>query len=329
MSQFRRALVTGGAGFIGSHIVDELIRQDCEVVALDDLSYGDPSNLETSLGSKNLTFVKGDMNDSKTVKETLKDIEVVFHEDSIVSVPLSLKDPELTYKVNVNGTRNLLMNIANSSVKKFVFASSAAVYGNCQDLPLKTTSPTIPISPYGASKLEGEKLCLEAYKSTGLGTTVLRYFNAYGPRSSTGGYSSVVNRFMERLAKLEAPVITGNGEATRDFIYVKDIARANILAASNSNSSGKIYNVATGTRVTMNELANLEVKILIGPNLVIPFEYKPREREDIVHSYADVAATELELEFRAYYSLEKGLTEYFQTLWPVLPLPWQKTMTRA
>lgn len=324
MAGFSRALVSGGAGFIGSHIVDHLIQEKCEVTVLDNFSYGHHSNLQQSGPSGRLKVTRGDIMDPETVKNALQDVEVVFHEASIVSVPLSIKDPKLTDRVNVKGTQNLLNAARNSkTVNRFIFASSAAVYGNCQELPLKESSSTVPISPYGSSKLEGEKSCLDSFRSTGLGTTVLRYFNAYGPRSLRGGYASVVNKFMERLAKLEAPVITGNGEATRDFIYVKDIVLANVLAASNPNSSGKIYNVATGSKVTMNELANLELEILAGKNLVIPFEYKPRENEDIVHSYADVSQIKKDLGFLPRYSLEKGLTEYFGTIWSQLPRSWQ------
>lgn len=326
--KFNRVLVTGGAGFIGSHIVDQLIRiQECDVVVLDNLSFGHMSNLEESIHSKNLTFIKGDINDQDSVKKALADVQVVFHQASIVSVQRSVKEPELTNHVNIEGTLNLLRGATNSkTINKFIFASSAAVYGDCQDLPLKEdTSPTVPISPYGESKLAGEKMCLDFFRAAGLATTVLRYFNAYGPRSWRGGYSSVINKFMERLVKMEAPIITGNGEATRDFVYVKDIARANIMAASNPKSVGRIYNVAGGLKVTMNELASLELEILYGKNLILPFEYRPREKEDILNSYADVSKIKEELGFEAQYSLEQGLTEYFKSLWPSLPLSWQKT----
>ncbi len=241
----------------------------------------------------------------------------------MVSVPRCTKEPELAKRINVEGTRNLLRIAADSKVERFVFASSAAVYGNSQDLPLKADSQTGPISVYGESKLEAEKLCLEMHRQTGLGTTVLRYFNVYGPRSLGGEYGSVINKFMQRLEKMKSPIINGDGSATRDFIYAKDVARANVLAASNRVSSGKVYNVASGKRTTISEVADLEMRLILGKNLVLPLEYRPASKEDILHSYADVTAIREELGFEARYSLEEGLTEYFKTMFPSLPLSWQ------
>jgi UDP-glucose 4-epimerase len=156
---------------------------------------------------------------------------------------------------------------------------------------------------------------------------VLRYFNAYGPRSTTSEYGSVINKFMSKISKLEAPVITGNGEATRDFVYVKDIARANVMAASSPNSINKTYNVASGTKITVNEVANLIVEILLGSKIVLPFQYIPRAKEDILDSYADVSLIKEELGFEAKYSLEEGLGEYFAKIWPSLPLRWENQDT--
>ncbi|MDG7001416.1 MAG: SDR family NAD(P)-dependent oxidoreductase [Nitrososphaerota archaeon] len=320
MAQFGRALVTGGAGFIGSHIADLLVQQGHEVVVLDDLSAGDFSNLKEASSSKNFTFLKGDINDPDTAKKAIKDVEVVFHEAALVSVPKSIKEPELTSQINVEGTRNLLRYTSDSSVDRFVFASSAAVYGDCKDLPLKTTSPTNPISPYGRSKLEAERYCLDSHESSGLGTTILRYFNVNGPRSLTGEYGSVVNKFMERIVSRKAPMITGDGSSTRDFIYVKDVARANLLAASSENSKGRIYNIASGIPTTMDELARLELEILFGPNQAIPFEYVPRADSDILHSLADISSSRDELGFETSYSLMEGLEEYLKMLWPNLPI---------
>jgi nucleoside-diphosphate-sugar epimerase len=324
MLAFSKALVTGGAGFIGSHIVDQLIQQGCEVTVLDDLSSGSLSNLKNSTLSRNFSFVKGTIHDNQTVKKALKDVEVVFHEAAVTSVPRSLREPKLTNYVNVEGTLNVLLNANNSrSVNRFIFASSAAVYGNCQELPIKTTSALMPISPYGASKVVGEQLCLESHRLNGLGTTILRYFNAYGPRSSNDEYTSVINKFMQRLIQLKSPIIFGDGESTRDFIYVKDIAVANILAASTNKSIGKIYNIATGKPTTMNRVASLELELLFGPNVVIPFEYVPRINGDIINSYAEVASARDELGFRPRFSLEQGLRHYFLSLYPSVPLAYQ------
>jgi nucleoside-diphosphate-sugar epimerase len=329
---FSKALVTGGAGFIGSHIVDLLIQQGCEVTVLDDLSTGNIANLKKEISSsrsKNLlTFVKGDINDDRVVKKVLRDIEVVFHEASLVGVSACSSAPKLTSQVNVKGTTNMLKLSSESGVRKFIFASSAAVYGNCRDsLVSEDVSPTVPISLYGRSKLKAESLCLDYFRATGLDVTILRYFNAYGPRSIQGTDATVVNKFMEKLVRREAPLITGTGESTRDFVYVKDIANANLLAGSNKNSAGKIYNVASGETTTMNELASLELELLLGKDLIIPFDYKPRQREDVVYSSADVSKIQRDLGFKAKYSLREGLTEYFLTLFPSLPIKWQQPAT--
>ena len=322
MLRFSRALVTGGAGFIGSHIVDQLIEQDVHVTVLDDLSSGKPSILDRLPVGK-FSFVKGDINDQELVRKIVRDIEVIFLEAAIVSVPRSLKEPGLTNQVNVKGTLNLLNNAANSNVERFIFASSAAVYGNCQDLPVKVNSVTEPISPYGKSKLSAEKLCLELNEEMGLGTTILRYFNVYGPRSVTSEESGVINKFTEKLLKMEAPIIIGDGEQTRDFVSVKDVAKANIAAASVRNSKCEIYNVATGKPITIKDLAALMGRILFGPNVTIPLIYAPRQSADIVHSFADISATKYGLAFEPQYPLEDGLTEYLKTLVPSLPIEWR------
>jgi len=323
---FGRALVTGGAGFIGSHIVDRLIQEGCKVVVLDDLSSGSFVNLEKSATSesKNFSFVKGSINDEETLEKALKDVEVVFHEAAIVSVPKSVKEPELTNYVNVKGTANLLRKAVDSKVERFIFASSSAVYGDCPELPLSESTPTNPISPYGSSKLAAEKLCLESYKMSGLPTTILRYFNVYGPRSTTGSEGNVVNKFLERLTQLQPPIIYGDGKASRDFIYVKDVVEANLLAAATENSIGKVYNVATGVKKTVDELAQLMETMLYGDRLIMPFEYTPALMGDILESYALVSHTKEEIGFRALYSLEEGLRDYLNGMFKELPLKWNE-----
>lgn len=201
-----------------------------------------------------------------------------------------------------------------------MFASSAAVYGNSQELPIRPDSPTNPISEYGRSKLAAERLCLNVYEENGFGTTVLRYFNVYGQRALAGQYGSVTNQFLERLAKIEAPIINGDGNATRDFIFVKDVAQANLKAALCEKSIGKIYNVGTERKTTINDLANLEMKIILGEDIVLPLEYGPKLPKDILDGHAEITQTAEELGFHTNYSLEEGLREYFRSLWPSLPL---------
>jgi len=325
MLPFGRALVTGGAGFIGSHIVDRLIKEECKVVVLDDLSSGTLVNLKeiAESNSKNFTFVKGSINDDEqSLEEAFEDVEVVFHEAAIVSVPRSVREPELTDYINTKGTMNLLRKALRSKVEKFIFASSSAVYGNSPVLPLSRTSPTDPISPYGSSKLAAEKLCLEYHNTSGLPTTVLRYFNVYGPRSTTGSEGNVVNKFLERLTQFHPPIVHGDGKASRDFIYVNDVVEANLLAATSENSIGKVYNVATGVKKTVDELARLMEKILYGDPYAIPPEYEPALKEDILESYAVVSHAKEEIGFEARYSLEAGLKDYLKSMFDELPLKW-------
>jgi UDP-glucose 4-epimerase len=312
MLPFSRVLVTGGAGFIGSHIVDELVREGCEVNVLDNFSTGTMSNL-TRL-SRRLTVTKGNINDPCLVKQSLKDIDVVFHEAAIVSVARSVSEPESVNHVNVEGTLNLLKCTVNSSVKSFIFASSAAVYGDPKILPISEDSSLSPISPYGLGKLTAEEDTLEICKVTGLGTTLLRYFNVYGPRSTGGPYSGVITRFAERLRAKESLIIFGSGEQTRDFIYVKDVVNANILVALNNNTKGKVFNVGTGSPVTIKELALIDSSISLGPELPVHLEYQPARVGEIQHSYANISLIRKAVGFEPQFSLKQGLEDYLKDL---------------
>jgi UDP-glucose 4-epimerase len=311
---FHRALVTGGAGFIGSHLVDALLQEGYEVTVLDDFSSGTESNLLMGQFSRSLNIVKGDINDEELVLKTLKDIEVVFHEAAIVSVARSIREPQFVNHVNVEGTLNMLRCAVRADVERFVFASSAAVYGNPKTLPISETAEKTPISPYGAGKLASEMDCLNISKITGLETVVLRYFNAYGPRSNGGPYSGVINKFATRLLQKEAPIIFGSGKQTRDFIYVKDIVKANMLAASFSNIENNVFNVGTGFPISIEHLAEIESNLILGKNIIVPFDYKPNLPGDIDHSYADISLITKELGFHPDFKVEDGLSIYLSQL---------------
>lgn len=307
-------LVTGGCGFIGSHIAEALLGVDCSVKILDDFSSGKTINIATIVGSKNLRIIKGDICDSQVIKEALKDVEIVFHEAAIVSVQKSISEPEATRRVNSLGTKNLLQSSADSGVRKLVFASSAAVYGNSRVLLRSENSETKPISPYGQSKLDGESYCLEYHKKYGLGTVLFRYFNVYGPRSASKEYSGVINKFAERISHRQSPIIFGDGKNSRDFVYVDDIVQANLLGASNPNSSGKIYNVGTGIECTIERLAKLECEAILGDPNAIPIEFGQPKEGDVRRSYADITRITSELGFQPEYPIEKGLPSYLRSL---------------
>ncbi|MEM3443113.1 MAG: SDR family NAD(P)-dependent oxidoreductase, partial [Candidatus Bathyarchaeia archaeon] len=213
-----KVLVTGGAGFIGSHLVERLLKEDCNVVVLDDLSSGKTENLD--LKNRNLIFLKGGIRDKELVKKALKDVEVVFHLAALVDVPFSVKNPLLVNQVNVCGSLNILEESIKTNVEKFIYASSCAVYGEPQYLPINEEHPTNPLSPYAVSKLAIEKYCQVFNKLYGLKTVSLRLFNVYGPRQEGDSYSGVISRFIRQLRSGKPPIIFGDGSQTRDFVYV-------------------------------------------------------------------------------------------------------------
>lgn len=309
--EFRRALVTGGAGFIGSHIVERLVREGCEVVVLDDLSSGRTDNIMGGGDSGRLEFVRGDICDEQSASRALSGVEVVFHAAAIVSVQRSISEPELVNRVNVQGTSNLLRRAAEAGVERFVFASSAAVYGRAAASPIPEGALLRPISPYGEGKRRAEELCLEARGDGGVASTVLRYFNVYGPRSTAGEYSGVIRKFAERLRAEKRPVIFGDGKQVRDFVNVDDVVSANILAATAPGAAGAVFNIGSGRGTTIQELAELEARLMSGPGRRLPLEYRPAREGDIQYSCADISLARKVLGFQPKVTLEKGLATYF------------------
>jgi nucleoside-diphosphate-sugar epimerase len=296
-----KALVTGGAGFIGSHIVEELLARKHEVRVLDDLSTGSMENLP----KRGVDFMKGSITDRAALEKSMKGVEVVFHEAAQVSVARSMEHPKETWETNIRGTKLLLNAAVEAGAKRVVFASSAAVYGNAIP-PLREGKEPKPISPYGDSKRMGELLMEEYAKKERISTVSLRYANVYGPRQDPGSsYSGVISKFIDRMSKGERPVIFGNGMQTRDFIFVKDVARANMLAMEARKVKG-VYNIATGSGITINEL----VKTL---NSVLSTQLEPmfeaEKQGDIKYSWADASLAKDKLGFEARTSLTDGLKE--------------------
>lgn len=316
--KFGRALVTGGAGFIGSHIVDRLVGEGCDVVVLDDLSSGRMENLKAALGSGRLEVVRGDICDEEDAGAALSDVEVVFHAAAIVSVQRSISEPELVNKVNVQGTSNLLRLGAQAGVERFVFASSAAVYGRAEVLPIPEAAPLRPTSPYGESKRRAEELCLQSHREGVVAATVLRFFNVYGPRSSAGEYSGVIRKFAESLRVGEPLVVFGDGRQVRDFVNVEDVVSANILAATASGSSGRTFNIGSGVGTTIEALAGLEARLVLGPGRRARIEHRPPRAGDIRYSCADISLAKSVLGFRPAVALERGLASYLGAEFSVL-----------
>jgi UDP-glucose 4-epimerase len=305
MKSYSRVLVTGGAGFIGSHLVDRLIKEDHEVVVLDNFFNGNIENIKQHLDSGELSLVKGDVRDSGDVEEAMRNVDAVFHLAAIISVPLSIKKPSLVNEVNVGGTLTLLEACSKADVERFVYASSCAVYGEAQHLPINEDHPVNPISPYAVSKLAAEYYCQVFCESYGLKTLCLRYFNVYGPRQIKGPYSGVIMRLINRLKRGKPPIIYGDGKQTRDFVHVRDVVRASVLALSGPRDIGGIVNVGSGTSTTINKLADLLIR-LSGKSDLKPICAAPRAG-DIKKSCADITKAKRVLGYEPSVTLEDGL----------------------
>lgn len=306
--KFKKALVTGGAGFIGSHLVDGLLSEGCEVTVLDNLSTGRLSNLNQI--KEHITFYKADIRDRETLEKAARDCDVIFHQAAVVSVPRTVDNPVDSAMVNEMGTLFVLEAARKNDVKRVVLASSSAVYGDDPVLPKHENMNPKPQSPYAVQKLSGEfyaRLYLDLYS---LKTVSLRYFNVYGPRQDPSShYSGVISIFMNRACSKEAPVIYGDGNQYRDFVFVKDVVRFNLLAANTDKASGKTFNVGTGRFVRINRLWE-RISQLAGFN--IEPKYEPPRTGDIMKSVADIDYAGKTLGFKPEYSFEKGLEETFE-----------------
>jgi UDP-glucose 4-epimerase len=299
--------VTGGAGFIGSHMVDRLVNRGFDVVVLDDFSSGSRKNLGTHMDKPNFHLIKGKIQNRTAVERALENVDAVFHFAAIVNVDFSVKNPLLVNEVNVKGTLNLLEGCLKSKVKKLIYASSCAVYGDPEHLPIGESHPTKPLSPYGVSKLAAEHYCQVIYRLHGIQTTILRYFNVYGPRQSKGPYSGVISQFIEQLKKKKTPVIFGDGTQTRDFVYVDDIVDATLSVLNCKECTGNTINIGSGRATSIKELCNTLLRIF-GMQDVKPAYGLPKTG-DIKHSCADLSRAEKLLGYKPKFSLEDGLKE--------------------
>jgi UDP-glucose 4-epimerase len=300
-----RVLVTGGAGFIGSHLVDALMARGDSVTVLDDFSEGRRENLRPHLGDPGFRLIEGDIRDEASVEKAMSGVVAVIHQAAMKSVPLSMKKPELAHDINVRGTLTLLEKSLDAGVEKFVFASTCAIYGDAEEMPIREDTPPNPLSPYAESKLMAERSCLKFYDREKLPAVSLRYFNAYGPRQLGGAYAGVMSKFIERLRNNRAPVIYGDGEQTRDFIHVKDLVEATLLALDRSGVEGEAINIGTMRRVTINELCRIFIEIS-GKRDLKPI-YEPARPGDIRHSQADISKARKLLKFRPKISIERGV----------------------
>jgi len=305
----KRILVTGAAGFIGSNLTDILLKQGAEVIGIDNLSYGRKKNLHEALKNPNFTFYIKDIRDNNFILEICKEINIIYHEAAFTSVPLSIKKPLDCNDVNVNGTLNILNAARIRDVEKIIFASSCAVYGDNPNLPTKEDMICMPNSPYANSKLAAESYVILFHKIYGLNTISLRYFNVYGPRQKDSPYSGVISIWLGKIHRNEDLIIYGDGEQMRDFIFIKDVVAANLLAGMKKKIFGEILNIASNLPITINKLANIMRKVCGKENLKV--QYTNPRLGDIEYSYGDISKAQEILNFEPKYNLESGLKEYY------------------
>ncbi|MFA6363345.1 SDR family oxidoreductase [Methanoregula sp.] len=301
-------LVTGGAGFIGSHIIERLLHQQHDVICLDNFDpYYDPKikerNISSFPGNERFTLIHGDILDKKLLHELLIDVDVIFHEAAQAGVPISTENPLKSHEVNATGTLNLLESAVKANIKRFIYASSSSVYGTVKYLPFDEDHPTYPVSPYGVSKLMAEHYCRVFSELYGLPSVALRYFTVYGPRMRP---DLAINIFTRQALKNEPLTIFGTGDKTRDFTYIDDIINANLISLVKGNG---VYNIGGGHRVSIQELAEKIIEITGSSSII---QYKESKKGDAEHTYANTTKAQRELGWKPKTSLEQGLTRYIE-----------------
>jgi len=303
-----KCLVTGGAGFIGSHIIGRLLQQHQDVICLDNFDpYYDPriknQNVSLFLQNERFTLINGDILDKKLLRNLLLNVDVIFHEAAQAGVQISVKNPMKSHKVNATGTLNLLESAIKADVKRFIFASSSSVYGDVKYLPFDECHPTHPVSPYGVSKIMAEQYCRIFNELYGISSVVLRYFTVYGPRMRP---DLAINIFTKNALKNKPLTIFGTGNKTRDFTYIDDIVEANMLVLTKGNG---VYNVGGGHRVSIQEIAEKIIEITGSSSII---QFKNSKKGDAEHTFADTTKAFQDFGWRPKISLENGLKRYIE-----------------
>lgn len=308
-----RYLVTGGAGFIGSHIAETLLKQGEPVRVLDNIATGRQVNLEALKGLRGrVEIIRGDLRDMATVHAAVEGIEVVFHQGALASVPRSIADPVASLETNINGTQNVLLAARDAHVRRVVYASSSSVYGNTPVLPKHEEMPTVPMSPYAVQKLTGELLCGVFTRIYGLETVALRYFNVFGPRQDPNSqYAAVIPRFLTALLTQRRPIVFGDGEQTRDFTYIENVVQANLLAAIAPHASGAAMNIGCGERVSLNTVLHIAGELL---GVQVEAEYREPRPGDVRDSLADISRASRLLGYTPVVNFRDGLARTIAAL---------------
>lgn len=299
-----KVLVTGGAGFIGSHLAGRLLELGYQVRILDNFATGRRSNLATFHGE--VEVIEGDIQSAERAYAAARGCELVFHQAALPSVPRSIQDPLTSNASNVTGLLNVMLAARDSGVRRVIYASSSSVYGANPDLPKSERMAPLPISPYAVAKLAGEGYCRSFGEVYGLQTVAIRYFNVFGPRQDPRSqYAAVIPNFITALLAGEQPLIYGDGEQSRDFTYVENVVQGNLLAAEADGVAGRVYNIACGRRVSLNELFG-ELRELIGADLQP--RYTQARPGDVKHSLADISAARADLGYEPEVLLREGLS---------------------
>ena len=303
-------LVTGAAGFIGSNIVEELVRQGHDVRAFDNLSTGKIENLRDIMSS--IDFLRGDLTNPDSVAEAISGVDYVLHQAALPSVPRSVQDPLASHQANATGTLNLLIAARDAGVKRVVYASSSSVYGNSPTLPKHEAMPTDPLSPYAVNKLAGEQYCKVFTLVYGLPTVALRYFNVFGPRQDPASqYAAVIPAFISAMLGGKQPTIYGDGLQSRDFTYVSNVVSANLLACQREESVGSALNIACGDRISLLDLV-AQLNQLLGTNITPIFQ--PARPGDVKHSMADISQAEQKLGYSTLVNFKEGLARTIEAM---------------
>jgi UDP-glucose 4-epimerase len=308
-----RYLVTGGAGFIGSHIAETLLKQGESVRVFDNYITGRKSNLDALKGLPGtVEILTGDLRDMAAVRAAVVGTEVVFHQGALASVPRSIADPVLSLETNVNGTQNVLLAARDAGVRRVVYASSSSVYGSSPTLPKHEEMPTAPLSPYAVQKLSGELLCGVFTRIYELETVALRYFNVFGPRQDpTSEYAAVIPRFLTALLEKRRPIVFGDGEQTRDFTYIENVVQANLLGATSKEAIGQAMNVGCGELVSLNSVLQIAGELLgVRPEI----EYREPRSGDVRDSLADISKAKRLLGYTPQVKFAQGLERTLDVL---------------
>ncbi|MBY7112131.1 MULTISPECIES: NAD-dependent epimerase/dehydratase family protein [Bacillus] len=296
-------LVTGGAGFIGSHLVHALLKQGKEVKVLDNLYSGKEENLKGVL--HDIKLIIGDITDYHTVKNALKGVDVVYHLAAVPSVPRSIVNPMLSNKVNITGTLQLLHVALELNVRRFIYSSSSSIYGNSNFIIKKENMAPAPLSPYAISKYAGELYCKTFYELYGLETVSLRYFNVFGPKQdSQSEFAAVIPKFISTIHQNHYPIIYGDGTQTRDFTYVDNVVSANLLASDAEKLHGEVINIGCGNGISLNSLVD-NINLLLGKQTIST--YTESKKGDVRHSIANIQKAESLLSYRPLVSFDEGL----------------------